>query len=249
MDTIWNSAYINGVIASPYYLAYVTEDGRCYKVFYKVFVKTMRLSGTEDTVPVIVPAICLKDTMDDTGRTVSVAGTFQSRNHHADGKNHLDLFLYADSFVFGDGEGAMEGTVKDTVKDNNQVILEGFLCRTPVYRKTSLGRDITDLLVAVNAPDPKRPNYIPCIAWGRNAIMAGGMHTGDRVRLEGRIQSREYIKRIQGENGEEERRMVAYEVSCRSVRVAEPKEDKTADAGDTTAAQLTVDTPAEGSAV
>lgn len=217
MDTICNSAYINGVIVSPYYLAYVTEDGQCYKVFVKI----MRLSRTEDTVPVIVPEICLKDTMDDTGRTVSVTGTFQSRNRHADGKNHLDLFLYADSFVFGDGEGdvAMEGAVKDTVKDNNQVILEGFLCRTPVYRKTSLGRKITNLLVAVNAPDPKRPNYIPCIAWGRDAIMAGGMHTGDCVRLEGRIQSREYIKRIQGENGEEEHRMVAYEVSCKSVQL------------------------------
>lgn len=240
MDTMHNSACINGVIASPYYLAYVTEDGQCYKVF----VKTMRLSGTEDTVPVIVPGICLKNTMEDTGRTVSVTGTFQSRNHHADGKNHLDLFLYADSFVFGDG--AMEGAVKDTAKDNNQVILEGFLCRTPVYRKTSLGREITDLLVAVNAPDPKRPNYIPCIAWGRNAVMAGGMHTGDCVRLEGRIQSREYIKRIQGEDGEEERWMVAYEVSCKSVQIAEPEKDKAADTRNMPENPSAADTPSEG---
>lgn len=239
MDIICNSASINGVIASPYYLAYTTEDGQCYKVF----VKTMRLSGTEDTVPVIVPELCLEDTLDGTGRTVSVTGTFQSRNHHADGKNHLDLFLYADSFVFEEGDGTMGGTVKDTVKDNNRVILEGFLCKAPVYRKTLSGREITDLLVAVNAPDPKKANYIPCIAWCRKAVMAGGMHTGDCVRLAGRIQSREYIKRIQGEDGEEERRMVAYEISCKSIQMIAPAKGRTAGMGDMPEAKPTADAP------
>lgn len=209
-----NQASVNGTIASPYYLAYTTEDGQCYKVFVKV----MRLSGTEDMVPVIVPEFCLTDTMDATGRKVSVSGTFQSQNYRAEGKAHLDLFLYADQFLFADEQEGDRDSVGD-MKTNNRVLLEGYLCKQPRYRRTPLGREIADFLLAINETGTRRSFYIPCIAWGRNACLMDRMHTGDCVRLEGRIQSREYIKHIQGEDGKEECRMVAYEISCQHIYV------------------------------
>lgn len=235
-----NQARITGEITSPYILAYTTEEGQCYKVFVRV----PRLSGTDDVLPVIVPEFCLRNTMDATGRIVSAAGTFQSRNYHAEGKTHLDLFLYADQFIFADGQGNRKDTM-DNAKTNNCIIMEGYLCKEPRYRKTPLGREIADFLLAVNETGTRRSFYIPCIAWGRNARLMNRMHTGESVRLEGRIQSREYIKRIQGKDGTEhaeesirqerrlqgreytkhfqgsdgyeEHRKVAYEVSCKHV--------------------------------
>ena len=212
MNICTNSAFIEGTIASPYCLAYATEDGVCYRVF----VKTMRLSGVEDTIPVIVPELCLKNTLDATGRTVVVSGTFCSRNNCTDGKRHLELYLYAEQFIFTDGQ---EGRVAENRYKNNQVILEGFICKEPVYRNTPLGREIADIVVAVNRRGVKYSDYIPCIAWGRNALLAAQMDTGDFIRIEGRIQSREYRKRLQGPDGQEELLpKVAYEVSCKNLK-------------------------------
>lgn len=229
MNICTNSAFIEGVITSPYYLAYATEDGVCYKVF----VKTMRLSGVEDTVPVIVPELCLKNTLDASGRAIAISGTFRSRNYHADGKKHLELCLYAEQFIFTDEQ---EDRVAMDESGNNKVILEGFICKEPVYRKTLLGREIADILVAVHRPGVRKSDYIPCIAWGRNALLAAQMNTGDFIRIEGRIQSREYIKRLKGPDGQEDLRLkVAYEVSCKDLKIIEeaavpPKVKKQEDA-------------------
>lgn len=222
-----NQAHITGEIASPYYLAFTTEEGQCYKVFVNV----KRLSEIDDVIPVIVPEFCLSNTLDATGRIVSVAGTFQSRNYRAEGKMHLDLFLYADRFVFMDEqEGGRDST--DSMKSNNCVILAGYLCKKPKYKRTSLGREITDFLLAVNETGTRRSFYIPCITWGRNARLMDRMQIGESVKLEGRIQSREYTKHFQGPDGNEERRMVAHEVSCKHVyAVGQPGEEQAAGEG------------------
>jgi len=244
IGTTENSAYIIGTIASPYYLDHTTEDGTCYKVFVSI----RRLSGAEDTIPVIVPENCLTNTVDATGRQVTVKGTFQSRRRYEDGKRHLDLFAYADVFKFTDdthagmeAETGAEAETKedagstsgemDTIMDStvdadiNHLVLEGFITKDTMFRTTPKGKKITDFMVAVNSPDPRHPNYIPCIAWGDNAYRVDCMGQGDHIRLEGRVQSREYEKILHGEDGETTiHRRIAYEVSCSSIEVLETAE-------------------------
>lgn len=230
MNIYKDSAFINGIIASPYYATYTSGDGS----HYKVFVKAARLSGAEDTIPVIVPESCLEDTLDATGRHVAVSGQYCSRNYYTDGKRHLDIYLYAEQFVFTNGQ---EGQPEADGRENNRVILEGFLCKKPVYRRTPLGREITDLMVAINWTGECRGTYyIPCIAWGRTAALVSRADTGDFIGLEGRFQSREYIKRTQDGDDSVECRKVAYEVSCKALRVIEekaapPKNTRQEDAG------------------
>ena len=125
----------------------------------------------------------------------------QLTNRHEEKKNRLVLSVFAREISFVDGEG-------DKVK-SNQIFLDGFICKPPVYRKTPLGREIADLLLAVNRPYGKS-DYIPCICWGRNARYASAFEVGGHVLIWGRIQSREYMKRI-GEN--ETQKRIAYEVS------------------------------------
>ena len=234
--TAENSAYITGTVASPYYLSRASEDGPCHKAFVAV----RRLSGAEDVIPVIVPETCLSDTLDATGRQVTAKGTFQSKSRYADGKRHLDVFMYADAFFFtdnssctvscgSDGEGHDEteedaGSSRDAADtDINHLALEGFIVKEPMFRTTPRGKKIADLLVAVNSPDPK---CIPCIAWGKSAYLADTMEPGYHIRLEGRIQSREYEKALYGEDGEMTvQKRVAYEVSCSSIEILKTAEE------------------------
>lgn len=221
MNTYQNSAFITGTIASPYDLACATtEDDHCYKVF----ISARRFSGTEDVIPAIVPERCLKDTIDGIGRSVAAKGVLRSMDRYIDGKHHLDLFLYADEFTFGDRNTGGDGI--GGAKDRNRLSLEGYIGKTPVYRKTPLGRRIADFILAVNSPDPRHPNYIPCIAWGQDAVLAGRMQAGDHIRLAGRIQSREYSKVLHGKEGDAVQKRIAYEVSCRSLEVLEDKRGK-----------------------
>lgn len=215
MVTNQNSAFITGIIASPYYLVNCTmEDGPCYKVFVDI----QRISGITDTIPVIVPETCLEDIDDRTGCPVSVKGTFQSMNRYADGRKHLDLFVYADTFTFtergDDKEEGQDSGPNGPSGDWNIIHLEGYITKEPVLRTTSQGKKITDVMIAVNSPDPKHPNYIPCVAWGRNAYLADRMQVGDCIRLKGRVQSREYKKILHGEDGDTVQQRVAYEISC-----------------------------------
>lgn len=229
-----NSAFLTGIIASPYYLAYTTQDGTCYKVFVSV----RRLSGVEDVIRVIVPESCLADTVDATGHHVTVKGTYQSRSRYGreEKKRHLDLFVYADVFTFTDfgsgaadtADGSTEGDGKssNTGTDINHLVLEGFITKDTMFRTTPKGKKITDFMMAVNSPDPKHPNYIPCIAWGKNAYLADTMTKEYHIRIEGRIQSREYDKILRGDNGETvAQKRVAYEVSCSSLEILETAEE------------------------
>lgn len=140
-------------------------------------------------------------TQDYVGQYVEIHGQFRSYNRHEEKHNRLVLSAFARELKFVEDEE--EGIPV------NQIFLDGYICKPPVYRKTPLGREIADLLLAVNRPYGKS-DYIPCICWGRNARYASAFEVGGHVLIWGRIQSREYMKRI-GEN--ETERRTAYEVS------------------------------------
>lgn len=189
--------------------------------FYTVNVSVNRLSDQVDVIPLLISERLINVKENYIGRTVEAAGQFRSYNRHDGVKNKLVLSVFVREITFRE-------EFTDYTK-TNQIYLDGFICKAPIYRKTPLGREIADLLVAVNRPYGKS-DYIPCIAWGRNARFASGFEIGTHIRLWGRIQSREYSKKF-GENEIEKR--VAYEISInklecaeeeRSVRAAENQE-------------------------
>lgn len=178
--------------------------------FYQIKVSCDRLSGYHDVIPVTVSDRLVDMKEPAEGRTVCVSGRFQSYNRHDPDKNRLVLSVFAKEIGF------MEGTGPDPMT-NNQIFLGGYLCRVPVYRVTPLGREVADLLLAVNRAYNKS-DYIPCIVWGRNARFVGTLRVGDHVSVRGRIQSRGYTKKR--EDGSTEERM-AYEVSVNSIELAD----------------------------
>ena len=136
---------------------------------------------------------------------VYVTGQFRSYNRHEEKKNRLVLSVFARELEFIEEE-------REEYK-SNEIYLDGFVCKEPIYRKTPLGREIADLLIAVNRSYGKS-DYIPCICWGRNARFASGFEVGNHVEIWGRIQSREYVKKISDSITE---KRVAYEVSVSKV--------------------------------
>ena len=169
--------------------------------FYMTSLKVNRLSDQVDMIPVMISERLLDVTQDYIGQTVEIIGQFRSYNYHEGPKNRLILSVFAREVSFIE-------EFTDYTK-TNQIYLNGYICKTPGYRKTPLGREITDLLVAVNRSYGKS-DYIPCIAWGRNARYAAGFEIGSSIELWGRVQSREYTKNT-ADNQVEKR--VAYEVS------------------------------------
>ena len=140
---------------------------------------------------------------------ITVQGQFRSYNRHEERKNRLVLSVFAREIEFVDETPESSKT--------NQIYLDGFICKEPIYRKTPLGREIADLLLAVNRPYGKS-DYIPCICWGRNARFASNFTVGTRCEIWGRIQSREYIKKISEEDAQ---KRVAYEVSVSKLELLE----------------------------
>ncbi len=177
--------------------------------FYLTELSVKRLSDQVDVIPLLISERLLDVSGDYRGQTIQVNGQFRSYNRHEGTKNRLILSVFVREVEFIE-------EFTDYTK-TNQIFLDGFVCKAPVYRKTPLGREIADLLVAVNRPYGKS-DYIPCIAWGRNARYATGFEVGGRIRIWGRVQSREYTKRI-GE--EESERRVAYEVSVSKLECVE----------------------------
>lgn len=173
----------------------------CGEGFYIVELYIERLSGIGDVIPLMVSEKIIDVTKSYTGKWVEVCGQYRSYNLHEGLKNKLKLSVFVREFnlVLDDAE----------VKGVNQVFLDGFICKEPICRQTPMGRQIADLLVAVNRPRGKS-DYIPCIAWGRNALYVSRFEVGGKVRIHGRIQSREYMKKLS--EGEVEKR-VAYEIS------------------------------------
>lgn len=169
--------------------------------FYTVDIEVSRLSNSNDIIPVMVSERILDVRADYRGYVLRANGQFRSYNRHEEKHNRLVLSAFARELKFLEEE--------DSLAPVNQIFLDGYICKPPVYRKTPLGREIADLLLAVNRPYGKS-DYIPCICWGRNARYASAFEVGGHVLIWGRIQSREYMKRI-GEN--ETQKRIAYEVS------------------------------------
>ncbi|MEE1257548.1 MAG: single-stranded DNA-binding protein [Lachnospiraceae bacterium] len=177
--------------------------------FYMVDIRVARLSDSMDIIPVMVSERLIDVTEDYKGYYVVINGQFRSYNRHEERKNKLVLSVFAREIEFVEEIG-------DSVK-TNQIFLDGYICKEPVYRKTPLGREIADLLLAVNRPYGKS-DYIPCICWGRNARYASGFEVGERCLVWGRIQSREYMKKLSEEDLE---KRVAYEVSVSKLELPE----------------------------
>ena len=169
--------------------------------FYMVDISVQRLSDSSDIIPVMISERLIDVTQDYEGEYIQIFGQFRSYNRHEEKKNKLVLSVFAREVSFVEEEC-------DKIK-SNQIFLDGYICKTPVYRRTPLGREIADMLLAVNRPYGKS-DYIPCICWGRNARFASGFEVGEHVQILGRIQSREYVKKL---SETETQRRVAYEVS------------------------------------
>ena len=177
--------------------------------FYMLEISVRRLSNSYDVIPLMISERLIDVTRDYRGETIAVSGQFRSYNRHEEKKNRLVLSVFVRELEFVEEEPESSRT--------NQIFLEGYICKMPVYRKTPLGREIADLLVAVNRPYGKS-DYIPCICWGRNARYASGFEVGAHILLWGRIQSREYTKKI---SEEEIERRIAYEVSVSKLEFIE----------------------------
>ena len=177
--------------------------------FYMVDVLVKRLSNSDDRIPLMISERLIDVTQDYTGEYIMAYGQFRSYNQHEEKKNKLVLsvFVREVSFVEEELDGAK----------TNTILLDGYICKRPIYRKTPLGREIADLLLAVNRPYGKS-DYIPCICWGRNARFASAFEVGNHVQVFGRIQSREYVKKL-SETATEKR--TAYEVSVSKLECLE----------------------------
>ncbi len=183
--------------------------------FYIANVSVNRLSDMVDVIPLMISERLIDVTKDYRGMKIEVAGQFRSYNRHEGTKNKLVLSIFVRELRFLEDDEMPEEQSK-----SNQIFLDGYVCKPPIYRKTPLGREIADVLVAVNRPYGKS-DYIPCIAWGRNARFAGGLEVGSHLQVSGRVQSREYTKKI----GEDEvERRVAYEVSVSKIDLVEDEE-------------------------
>ena len=174
------------------------------KDFYRFTLEVPRLSGTVDLLPVVAAAPLVMDLDPTAGDMLTVTGQIRSHNQRSEDGRHLLIFVFASTVLCEDGEPI------------NECILEGPICREPTYRRTPLGREICDIMLAVPRAF-KRADYLPCILWGRTALEASTCHTRDRIRVYGRLQSRTYTKVT--ENGSEER--VAYEISALSAEIPE----------------------------
>ncbi len=200
-----NQVVIMGEIVSDFTFSHeIFGEG-----FYMVDVRVERLSDSIDIIPLMVSERLLDVNGDYKGMYIVVNGQFRSYNRHEERKNKLVLSVFAREIEFVDEIG--EST------KSNQIYLDGYICKEPVYRKTPLGREIADLLLAVNRPYGKS-DYIPCICWGRNARFASNFEVGARCAVWGRIQSREYMKKLPDEQLE---KRVAYEVSVSKLELME----------------------------
>ena len=173
--------------------------------FYIGQLKIERTSGILDFIPIMVSDRMVDVSADWNGIFVEIEGSFRSYNKKDEEKIKLLLSVFVRDFK----------QLENVYYNDNNIELDGYICKEVIYRKTPLGRDISDFLIAVNRPYGKS-DYIPCIAWGRNAVYLAELEVGTRIKLEGRIQSREYTKRISDTKTETR---TAYEVSISKLEI------------------------------
>lgn len=200
MEHIGNQITLRGTLLSLPDFSHENHGHR----FFRFFLEVPRLSGTVDLLPVIAEESLLNTFDLSGGEMLHICGQVRSHNMNTDSKRRLLIFVFASSITAEDGEPI------------NEVVLEGAVCREPTYRRTPLGREICDIMLAV----PRafhRADYLPCILWGRTAQDGSRCRTRDQLRIYGRLQSRIYTKVT--ENGPEER--TAYEISALSAEMPE----------------------------
>ena len=192
-----NSVLISGKVTSQLEFSHeVYGEG-----FYNFMFEIPRLSNSSDLIPVTISERLITDNNIETGMIAEIEGQFRSYNSSENTGNKLKLYVFAREINF------LEDV--DNIKVTNQIFLNGFLCKKPIYRTTPFGREISDMLIAVNRPYNKS-DYIPCISWGRNARFSEKLNVGENLKIWGRIQSREYQKKL---SEDKVIKKVAYEVS------------------------------------
>ena len=193
-----NRVFISGEI--------VTEAEFSHEVygegFYEMNVLVKRLSGQGDVLPVTISERIISDKALKIGSTIHALGQFRSYNKLVDGKSKLMLTVFVRELLD-----------EQLIKNPNNIVLTGYICKPPIYRTTPFNREIADILIAVNRSYNKS-DYIPCIAWGRNARFAKSLQVGEKIAVCGRIQSREYQKRL---SDDQSKIMTAYEVSISKI--------------------------------
>ena len=205
-----NNVTLIGKIVEDFEYSHTVLEEKFYKT--KFFV--MRSSGTSDIVPLIVSEKLVDEDLSYTNREIRIEGQVRTYNKIVEDKNKLFLAVFVKWLDF-----VAEGKVEDDViTKNNEIILDGYLCKDAIYRKTPFGKEISDVIVAVNRPY-RKTDYIPCICWGCNALWVSRLEVGTHVKIVGRIQSREYIKKLSDTESETR---VAYEVSVeRLIKVSD----------------------------
>ena len=202
--------------------------------FYRFSLSIARLSGNADIIPITISERLITDETLTEGKKLLIKGQFRSYNSFENERNKLILTVFAkdvqelpeneEQEVEVEGE---DGEIAKKEEMTNEVVLIGFVCKKPIYRQTPFGREIADLLLAVNRAYNKS-DYIPTIAWGRNARFCQNMEVGTEVKIIGRVQSRKYEKKF--EDGTSETR-VAYEVSISSMEIIDKKDETAEEVG------------------
>ena len=187
--------------------------------FYIFDLSVPRLSGNSDIIPITISERLMVNGELPIGTKITVEGQFRSYNSYGEGKNKLVLTVFAKNVTLLEDQESEVEARKDFI--SNEVTLIGYICKKPVYRQTPFGREIADILLAVNRAYNKS-DYIPSIAWGRNARFCQNIEVGTQVKIIGRVQSRQYEKKH--EDGTVENK-VAYEVSVGSLEVVNQKDD------------------------
>jgi Single-stranded DNA-binding protein len=192
-----NSAYLIGVVLSPPIISHKSYG----ETFYGFLVGVDRKSSYRDVIQIIISERLIWNTDFSVGDLAEILGQIRTYNEEQNGKNKLNIVVFAREFKLCDND--------NTIAHDNKISLEGFICKKPIGRISPLGREICDIMLAVNRMYNKS-DYIPCIAWGRNAGYASNLPVGSKITINGRIQSREYRKRDEEGNIEVK---IAYEVS------------------------------------
>lgn len=204
-----NVVEITGKVVSPVKFSHeMYGEG-----FYNFYLEVPRLSESVDVLPVTISERLIINIDLSEGKYVQVFGQLRSYNRYVEGFSKLVLTVFARDISNLEDEEEIE----EHLKSPNEIFLDGYICKAPVYRTTPFGREISDLLIAVNRAYNKS-DYIPCIAWGRNARFCDNILIGDHIKIWGRIQSREYQKKI---NSNEVETKVAYEVSISKLEYIE----------------------------
>ena len=185
--------------------------------FYIFDLEVARLSGNSDIIPITISERLILEKELEIGDKVAIEGQFRSYNSYENEKNRLILTVFAKDIKYL----SEEDEENSSEKVSNEVTLIGYICKKPIYRQTPFGREISDILLAVNRAYNKS-DYIPAIAWGRNARFCQNIEVGTKVKITGRVQSRNYEKKF--EDGTTQTR-TAYEVSISSLEIVNEEEE------------------------